>query len=112
MTKDQKIIKGKVGLLELARQLGLAHSARKLPILGQCDNAALPLGRASTHSRPSTIPGDQARFSLALRYPVDDFLSFAPPPPPPPATTFHRRLHVIFTRAPLIYFPSEPMACP
>jgi len=25
-----------------------------------------------------------------------------PPPPPPPATTFPRRLHVIFTRAPLI----------
>src|SRR5580692_7180009 len=42
-------------------------------------------------------------------------LSFAqevPPPLPPPATTFPRRLHVIFTRTPLIYFPSEPMACP
>ena len=45
---------------------------------------------------------DQARFSLALRNPVDGFLSFAqevPPPPPSPATTFPRRLHVIFPRS-------------
>src|SRR4029077_7487813 len=35
-----------------------------------------------------------------VRSPIDGFLSFAQevPPPPPPATTFHRRLHVIFTR--------------
>jgi hypothetical protein len=110
MTKDQKIIKGKVGLLELARQLGNVRLENCLFLA----NVTMPPSpcRASTHSRPSTIPCDQARFSLALRYPVDGFLSFAPPPPPPPATTFHRRLHVIFTRAPLIYFPSEPMACP
>jgi len=30
MTKDQKIIKGKVGLLELAKQLGNVSQARKM----------------------------------------------------------------------------------
>jgi hypothetical protein len=89
------------------RSDGNRHRQTQILRSGASRNWLLWIARARTACQ-STIPCDQARFSLALRNPVDGFLSLAhevPPPPPPPATTFPRRLHVIFTRAPLIYFP-------
>jgi hypothetical protein len=70
------------------------------------DNAALTLVAPPRIADRRPFLATRPRFSLALRNPVDGFLSFAQEVPPPPATTFPRRLHVIFTRAPLIYFPS------